>query len=1609
MRKLLLLFSVLSFSLSTFAQTPMVLYVEDFEDPNQNYKVTNGVTTAAGQTPATINFKDTNVYQTNGVNSYHIQGSETFNDVWFETDDFSTIGYPYVSLSFNHICKLFLGNAAYIEISTDLGTSWRILNDTAYKGTSALYPANEFFNEGGYIANNNLWVSGQDISPTNSWWVREDFDLRGYAYDTIANTGFTNVRLRFKARFNIDLPFGTGNFYDGWFLDSINVVGSVCELNAPTIDFNIAGSVCLDKPENRVVEDPSNNYKVSLLAKDVGAGMDRVELIWDNNGVIDTVIMTLVNAVTGEYTADITNVFLFDSIYWYVEAYDLSCPNKTRSPDAFVGDYFFWIDDGLPAKCGSPFCGALPTTISSTNFPWTEDFEGPEWGVGNNGATAGNDNQHRGSFPTYPDGYWNVQPSIANQFSNDFAWCVASTATSTPFTGPSSNHTGNGGSKYLYTEGSVSGVAVPALITPCIDLTTSTKCYAFEFYYHMFGDDINRIAIQVDTGSDGAAFYGGFTKIIGEQQSLSTDPWKRNIFSLEQFNGQYIRIRFLALRNGTGSESDIAIDDFRIFEPDPNEIEILSFESPVNGFCGYNANEPIEIIVRSNGCSTTSAIPLAFEVTHTSTGGVVSTVIERDTIFTPLGLGDTISHEFIPKGDLSSFGTFDIKSWSEMPGDNDQTNDTVFSQTIEHLPTISTFPFIEDFEDGVVGQRDVGNDNWRFDDGLDPTYIWQVGEDLTPTRSTGPFQGFHHAGKYLYTETHAGGQQVSTFFRSLCFDLTGLTNPTLDFFYHFYGADIAGMEIQVSKGDEALDTWTTIVGSNVGTSQTEETSDWKFKRVSLNAYAGQTIKLRFKANRSAGTDQADMAIDKIMVYDRLTKDAGAYLLDNPKRAVLVYTTPITIPTVQVINYGTTALTSLDVKIDITPYCGVNQGITASYSETLNSGFNIAPGTAAILPALSNININWPVGDFKITVYTSVTGDTHAFNDSITRDVTGVDLYTVPFDDSFDPCDHSSSGFYQGQVGKFYQWELGVPAASTINTAHSSPNVWSTNLDGNYYPGTDEYLFFPVLTTGMDTFHKIEYRMWHWMHFDQGSPASSAGVVEYLSGGQWIPLGGTNINQNIGINWLGSQFGTQLSNVFNGPGFEGASNGWIYSQYIMDEFNNNPGALIRLRMHFKSSDPLTLTPAQTRNGWALDDFELFVPGQYSGSPIKIKTVAPLPIPGQDQEFDITIKNTGAKIMDSVEVRVLVDGVQLGTAVEFYPMDPFMFRGQSTKIRFNDLWTGNTVTSGLHEVCVITSRPNDRIDGIQFDDTICVFIQVLGEVNMTTGQDSLYCNDFERLDPNIDPWIALNSETFDENHSWEYGSPTQVGSAFNGTNAWMTRLDSVYSPLDKSALFSPIFIVDSGQTYEISFQHWFDTEQYHDGGNFEVSFNGGLDWSPIGYKSPGDSNWYNTYFVTSLDIIKPGWTDTLKQWSLADYNIAFDNDGTKAIFRFRFAADYDINRAGWAIDQFCFTKTTDGAQQFIGREEYELPEELVIADLSPNPTGDFTELAIYSPTPKSGSYAIVNSIGQLMESKKINLVDGSNRIQLDGSKWNSGIYFIKIQIEGESFTKKLILTR
>jgi hypothetical protein len=165
-----------------------------------------------------------------------------------------------------------------------------------------------------------------------------------------------------------------------------------------------------------------------------------------------------------------------------------------------------------------------------------------------------------------------------NLINDDQDWIVDSGGTASGSTGPSIDHnpglsTGN----YLYFEASspCSNVTNTAnLVSPPIELTNTTFP-VLNFYYHMFGDHIGFLHIDILDSSLNVLELDRIAPITDNR-----DEWQQSqIIDLTPFIAQgTIHLQFRAQHSGLGFLGDMAIDDIAIEEFIEENIFQDSFE-----------------------------------------------------------------------------------------------------------------------------------------------------------------------------------------------------------------------------------------------------------------------------------------------------------------------------------------------------------------------------------------------------------------------------------------------------------------------------------------------------------------------------------------------------------------------------------------------------------------------------------------------------------------------------------------------------------------------------------------------------------------------------------------------------------------------------------------------------------------------------------------------------------------------------------------------------------------------------------------------------------------------------------------------------------------------
>ena len=166
----------------------------------------NLVNNPANNTPWTLNSTLTSQGLQSAHNAYQINNS----NILVTSNNFSLFGCTWPILRFDQIAKTENNyDHAYVELSTDGGSTWFRLSQAEYMG-SGNYTVPTQNNPEGPCFMSSSYTQWSGTTPDNSWWKTETFDLLNYQ-----SSMSVMVRFRLKSDNSV-------NQY-GWLLDNVQV------------------------------------------------------------------------------------------------------------------------------------------------------------------------------------------------------------------------------------------------------------------------------------------------------------------------------------------------------------------------------------------------------------------------------------------------------------------------------------------------------------------------------------------------------------------------------------------------------------------------------------------------------------------------------------------------------------------------------------------------------------------------------------------------------------------------------------------------------------------------------------------------------------------------------------------------------------------------------------------------------------------------------------------------------------------------------------------------------------------------------------------------------------------------------------------------------------------------------------------------------------------------------------------------------------------------------------------------------------------------------------------------------------------------------------------
>ncbi len=411
------------------------------------------------------------------------------------------------------------------------------------------------------------------------------------------------------------------------------------------------------------------------------------------------------------------------------------------------------------------------------------------------------------------------------------------------------DHT-TGSGNFLGFDDSGTGQDNAAISTTPFDVTGLTSPVLSFFFWNgdMDQADQAQSTLSIDIYSNGSWTNGvaafGYAPV-----------WSEVTIDLTSFAASDLAFRFKAI--GTDSfYSDIAIDDIAIYDN-------------VTAPACTNLTSPLDmaIDVIENG-----------SINWNSATGATGYKVSFGTDNPPTNIADMQDVAAALVYDFTGLSYATTYYWMVTPyNDNgDASGCPVWSFTTRPDPTINTFPYIEDFETAALPT------NWVDDaNNLDP---WSYGISTTST-DTGPQNGDHTSGtgNFMYTEASGNLNQVFKMTTSP-FDVSALSAPTLEFWYHMYGQSMG--TLQINLVDVATGTVTADIVPQVSGDQGDL---WINAAADLSAHSANPFMIEI-IGTTGDNYYSDICIDDFAIYDNSTApvcttpsaplDGEDYILEN---------------------------------------------------------------------------------------------------------------------------------------------------------------------------------------------------------------------------------------------------------------------------------------------------------------------------------------------------------------------------------------------------------------------------------------------------------------------------------------------------------------------------------------------------------------------------------------------------------------------------------------------------------------------------------------------------------------------------------------------------------
>lgn len=1045
-----------------------------------------------------------------------------------------------------------------------------------------------------------------------------------------------------------------------------------------------------------------------------------------------------------------------------------------------------------------------------------------------------------------------------------------------------------------------------------------------------------------------------------------------------------------------------------VTEVNPNDMQMSAILKPNSG-CNLSNADTVRVRVKNTGLVEATNVQVAFRLNNGTD------VLE--TIPNPIAVGDSLVYTFTTEYvDLSLPTQYTLKTWVIFSGDGNANNDTL-NTTINAIPLIATYPYLQDFE--------ASNGGW-YTAATGSSWAWGV-----PAADT-----IHNAASgtnaWVTNLTGVNSLGETSYLNSPCIDLSTLVMPVVKL--KINRKMTTGQSATLQYSIDGGQSWTTagVQGSTWYNTANgfngSSFSQWETKQTKIAAIGGQAdVRLRVMFTGSFTTAEG-IGVDDIEIFDSPANDVGVVQIVSPTSSCGLGTEAIV---VKIANFGSAAQTGFPVGYSIGGAAFVYENVTVTVDPNDTIEYTFAA-----------YNFSTP-NTYEISAKTNLTLDAEPLNDLASSTVVNtIAITTFPYAENFE---NGAAGWIVG--GTSPSWELGTPAGTTIIGAASGTNAWKTNLDSLHNSGENSWVISPCINLGTLVEPVVELKINYNTNGTLPIPIGGASTfIDYSldNGTTWTTLGANGDP----INWYNGTTGT---------GWTGATTGWITAKRRCPELAGETS--VKIRVHFDGSLSGLMGPSE---GFGFDDVRIYEMPQNDIAVVRLD--GPTNNCSMNMEnISVSITNLGSQPQSNFPIYYTING---GTSFVMATVSSTINYGDTIFYTFPLATNFSAIQS--YNTWIFTAL---AIDEDKTNDTLHTTI-----VNSPVVSTFPYLQDFETAGHN---WISggTNSSWEVGVPTNQTITPLTPGNSSYITNASGNHNASenswVVSPcFNFSTLTNPYI------KFNIFYETPSDNPLSSIATTLEASTDGGFSWVAVGLA--GDSsNWYNGGSIIP-GFGSLGWQGSSNQWLTAIHLLDGTGGLSNVKLRVKFGADASImpipipggsETSGFAFDNIeikqcvppalsfytainnrtvtfnntstnstsytwdfgdgttdnntspSHTYSNDGVYivKLIGRSECtvdSIQQQVNVGNVGIQSSNENANI-LCQPNPNDGNFdlvfenvkgqvqiSIINALGQTVMNEEVT-ISGNTRHRISGSSLEKGIYFVQIQSAKFKTIKKIII--